>query len=277
MVIEHAGYQDSACRQQKVDRDLRLLLLDNDERPDDPFTLFNLGSLYQETDRAAEALPLLQRSLERSGHRDSIVPKLHVLIARCRRQLGQPSEALEACRQGRRHDPDNVEILFLEALPRARAGRSGGGGSDPPALLAAPAGSGFANEDEGLRGYKARHNLAVIYEETGRAAQAEAQWRSAVTENPSFTAGWLRLGELCLNQGRWADLEAALEGLAACPGGDAKSRALRERGLMARRERRRRGERRAAGHETSRLALHDRQGRRADARGLPLVGRRPRR
>ena len=69
-----------ACARRKLERDLRLLLMENDERPDDPFTLFNLGALYRETDRPAEALPLLRRSLERSRPRDSIVPKLHALI-----------------------------------------------------------------------------------------------------------------------------------------------------------------------------------------------------
>jgi len=54
VVIQHAGYQDAGRRRQKLDRDLRLLLMENDERLDDPFTLFNLGALYQETDRAAE-------------------------------------------------------------------------------------------------------------------------------------------------------------------------------------------------------------------------------
>ena len=89
------------CRGRKLERDLRLLLIENDERPDDPFILFNLGSLYHETNRPADALPLLRRSLERSRPRDSIVPKLHAMIVACLRQLQQPHEALEACRAGR--------------------------------------------------------------------------------------------------------------------------------------------------------------------------------
>ena len=80
VVIQHAGHEDPGLRRRKLERDLRLLLMENDEQPDDPFTLFNLGALYQEIDRPAEALPLLRRSLERSRPRDSIVPKLHALI-----------------------------------------------------------------------------------------------------------------------------------------------------------------------------------------------------
>src|SRR5207237_893252 len=47
VVIQHVGYQDRALRRCKLDRDLRLLLLEDSEHPDDPFTLFNLGSVYQ--------------------------------------------------------------------------------------------------------------------------------------------------------------------------------------------------------------------------------------
>ncbi len=100
VVIQHAGLEDPGLRSRKLERDLRLLLIENDERPDDPFILFNLGALYRETNRPADALPLLRRSLERSQPGDSIVPKLHALIVASLRQLQRPQEALEACRAG---------------------------------------------------------------------------------------------------------------------------------------------------------------------------------
>ena len=34
-----------ALRGRKLERDLRLLLIENEERPDEPFILFNLGAL----------------------------------------------------------------------------------------------------------------------------------------------------------------------------------------------------------------------------------------
>jgi glycosyltransferase involved in cell wall biosynthesis len=234
VVIQHGGHEDAGLRRRKLERDLRLLLIENEERPDDPFTLFNLGSLYHETARPAEALPLLQRSLDRSRPRDSIVPKLHALIVGCHRKLQRPREALEACRAGRHHDAGNVELLFLEALLQRELGDPAGAEETLLRLLGTSRATGLANGDDGLRGYKARHNLAVIYEETGRAAEAEAQWRAAVAENPQFTPGWHRLGELYLKQGRWDDLEEAARGLSAYPVGGAKASALRGRGLKAR-------------------------------------------
>src|SRR5205085_9412231 len=76
VVIHHVGYQDAALRRRKLDRDLRLLNLENAEQPDDPFTLFNLGSVYEELGQVREALPMLERSLERSQPGDSIVREL---------------------------------------------------------------------------------------------------------------------------------------------------------------------------------------------------------
>jgi glycosyltransferase involved in cell wall biosynthesis len=40
VVIHHAGYRDPELRRRKLARDLRLLHLENEDRPDDPFTLF---------------------------------------------------------------------------------------------------------------------------------------------------------------------------------------------------------------------------------------------
>src|SRR5262249_39103180 len=112
VVIRHTGYQDPALRSRKLQRDLRLLKLEQAEEPEHPFTLFNLGQVYQELGRPAEALPLYQRSLERSAPGDSIVRKLYSLVAQCHGQLGQWAQALAACRQGQGHYPDDAELLF---------------------------------------------------------------------------------------------------------------------------------------------------------------------
>jgi hypothetical protein len=61
-VIEHTGYVDPALCRRKLERDLRLLYLEDADKPGDPFTLFNLGQVANELGRHAEALPLLRRS-----------------------------------------------------------------------------------------------------------------------------------------------------------------------------------------------------------------------
>src|SRR5262249_37879969 len=178
VVIQHTGYQDAEVRRRKLDRDLCLLRLEDEENPDDPFTLFNLGSSYHELRKPAEALPLLRRSIERSHPHDSIVRKLYALVVQCHRQLGQTTEALAACGEGRRHYPEDAELLFQEALVRRERADLGGAERCLLRLLEGWEAAHFASVDAGLRGHKAHHNLAVVYREQGRDADAEAQWRA---------------------------------------------------------------------------------------------------
>jgi GT2 family glycosyltransferase/Flp pilus assembly protein TadD len=236
VVIHHCGYQDPALRGRKLQRDLRLLHLENDERPDDPFTLFNLGSVYQELGRHAEALPLLRRSLERSHPRDSIVRKLYALIAAGHRGLGQLPEALAACQEGRRHYPDDAELLFAEGV--LRLGRDDLAGAEAclsRALAGREGTDHFASVDPGLQGYKARHNLAVVYHRQGRHAEAEAQWRRVTAERPDFLPGWLGRAEACLGRQDWSGWEEALQALEGLPQGALEAGVLRGRALLARR------------------------------------------
>jgi hypothetical protein len=92
----------------------------------------------------------------------------------------------------------------------------------------------FASVDAGLRGYKARHNLAVVYCRQGRFAWAEAQWREVVRERPDFLPGWLGLGEASLRQGKWHALEETAGKLEELPGGASEAAVLRAHGLLAR-------------------------------------------
>jgi tetratricopeptide (TPR) repeat protein len=236
VVIYHVGYQDPALRRRKLDRDLRLLLLEDAEHPDDPFTLFNLGSVYAELGQPGKALSALRRSLERSDPRDSIVRKLYALLAQCHRQRGQPGEALADCQAGRSLYPDDPELLFSEGTLRHQLGDPAGAEDCLLRLLTAQEPAHFASVDTGLRGYKARHNLAVLYREQGRAAEAEAHWQAAVAERPDFLPAWVGLAELYLAQQRWPDVERAVGCLEEQPDGALEAAVLRARAHLARRE-----------------------------------------
>jgi tetratricopeptide (TPR) repeat protein len=236
VVIHHAGYQDAELRGRKRERDLRLLGLENAEHPDDPFTLFNLGSIHAELGRTAEALPLLRRSLELSHAGDSIVRKLHALVAQCHRQLGQPREALAACRAGRGQYPEDTELLFLEGVLLREQGDRAGAEAAWQRLLATREAAHFASVDAGLRGPKARQNLAALFREEGRLAEAEAQWRAAVAEQPDFLPAWLGLAEVYLDQRRWPELEGVLRSLGAEPKWALEAAVLRARRHLAGKE-----------------------------------------
>jgi tetratricopeptide (TPR) repeat protein len=234
VVIDHAGYQDPALRGRKLERDLRLLQLERAEQPNDPFTLFNLGQIYQELDRLPEALGYLKQSLERSHPADSIVRKLFALIIQCHRRLGQPAEALAACRAGRGYYPDDIELLYAEAVVRRELGDPAGAEACLRQLLRTPPGAHFASVDAGLRGFKTLHFLAVLDYERGKTTEAEAQWRMALAERPDFLPALQGVGNLYLGQGRWPELEQVLKQMQASPQGAQEAARLWARACAAR-------------------------------------------
>ena len=59
---------------------------------------------------------------------------------------------------------------------------------------------------------------------------------AAITENPQFTPGWVRLGELYLKQRRWSDAEDVAAGLSVNPACGEHAGAIRTRALKGRQE-----------------------------------------
>jgi tetratricopeptide (TPR) repeat protein len=231
--VRHVGYSDRALRRKKLERDLRLLELERAELNDHPFTLFNLGSVYQEIGDYASAVPVLQKSLAQSHAKDSIVRKLYALLTHCHRSLGQRGDALGACQAGLGHYPDDAELLFLAAVLREEAGDLAGAETALTALLTSRPGAHFASVAAGLRGYKARCKLAEVLLKQGRAAEAEAQWRLAVRDEPRSAASWLGLGQMLLGQQRFAEAAEAAGRLEALKGAEGDGTALRARIHMA--------------------------------------------
>jgi tetratricopeptide (TPR) repeat protein len=236
IAVHHTGYRDPALRARKQARDLRLLEREDAENPDDPFTLFNRGWALSELGRPAEALPRLLRSLERSDPRDSIVRKLYALVAQCHRRLGRLEPALAACADGRRLYPDDAELLYLEGTARREGGDLAGAESALNDLLASRPAPHFGSVDSGLRGYKARHQLAAVYLQQGRFGEAEAQWRATLLERPDFQPAWLGLGQAYLVKGLWEELEGVARRLERSPAGRLEAAVLRARAHLARKE-----------------------------------------
>ncbi len=219
IVIEHAGYEDPVYTRRKLRRNLRLLDLDARDRPDDPFMLFNLGWALLELGRDAEAVPLLRRSLERSQPGDSIVPKLFALLVHAARRAGRPAQALALCEAGRVHHPDNAELAFLEAGPLKQQGDLVGAERAWQRLVdrdhtPAETAVGFSSAVEGLGKRHARHELAVLCQEQGRAEEARRHWRAILADAPAFLPAWRGLGELYLTHQRWNELDAVIAELA---------------------------------------------------------------
>ncbi len=247
IAITHTGYTDPTLRYRKLERNLRLLHLDLAERPHDPFTLFNLGWAYADLGRIAEAIPLLQRSLQHSHNADSITPKLYSLLTQCHHKLGQFEQAWAVCQAGHVRHPEDPELLFLKGqLCRQRGDRVGArscwmrllassslvgeantphpyppppGGREISAPHPTPPPPGgremwtdgtFTSVDAGLRGPLARHHLALLDRDEGNLADAEKHWRTILAEAPQFHPARIGLAELYLRQERWSELETLL-------------------------------------------------------------------
>jgi len=234
--VHHVGYQDPALRARKLQRDIRLLLMENEEHPDDPFTLFNLGSVLLELGRPEQALPALRRSLERSHPSDSIVRKLYALISSAHKARGQFQPALLACVDGRRHYPDDAELLFREAVLRREAGDLPGAAMCLERLLEAREGEHFASLDPALRGPKARAVLADVYVAQRRHDRAVQLWADALRAEGENAADLEGLGVACLAAGHWERLEDVAARLDRLASDSVAGRMLRARALLARKQ-----------------------------------------
>lgn len=237
VIIRHVGYLDPALRRRKHDRDMRLLDLDLRENPNDPFVEFNIGWNLEQIGKPAEALPYLQRSLQRSQPSDSIVRKLFSLIMECHRQLGRPDVAMAACQDGRRIYPDDAQLLFQEAHLRINGRDLQGAEQCLLRLIQGTDEPRFASTATDLRGYKAQHLLAVVYCDQGRPFEAEALFRTVLDAEPTFTGAWLGLAELQLGQGQFTELETLIEKSKATGTADGSAVVVMEaRLLLARKE-----------------------------------------
>jgi GT2 family glycosyltransferase len=196
VVVRHVGYTDPPLRRRKLERDLRLLRLEDAERPDHPFVLFNLGSVSQELGQLEGALDYFRRSLERSHPADSITRKLFGLTAGCLWRLNRREDALAVCAEGRGFYPDDAELLYREAGFREDQADWPGAEACWRRLVDGKEGPHFASVGAGLRGYLARHRLALCCLRRGQDDEAETHWQQALAQRPDFAEAHQGLQEL---------------------------------------------------------------------------------
>jgi glycosyltransferase involved in cell wall biosynthesis len=184
VTVRHTGYTDPALRARKLERDTRILREELNERPDDPFVLFNLGSIAAERKEWDEALALLQRSLAGSAPGDSIVRKLFALIARAQQTLGESGAALRTCAQGLAVDPEDAELWFRKAVVYRHRGESTLAEACWQRILSLRRPEQFCSVDPGIYGHLTRRNLAMLAAERGDSAEANRLWAEVLAECP---------------------------------------------------------------------------------------------
>src|SRR5205807_253062 len=113
------------------------------------------------------------------------------------------AEAVTACAEGRNHFPDEPDLLRIQGLSLQEMNSPAEAAACLLHYLAVQSAESPPTADERERLAVVRYQLGRLYGGLGRRADAEAQWRALAGEAPSFTAAWLELGNLYLDQERW--------------------------------------------------------------------------
>jgi GT2 family glycosyltransferase/tetratricopeptide (TPR) repeat protein/2-polyprenyl-3-methyl-5-hydroxy-6-metoxy-1,4-benzoquinol methylase len=208
LFVLHSGYDRSPEGQRrKLERDLRLLNLELAERPDHPFTLFNLGMTYGDIGEHQQTIEWMRRCIAKSEPGQTHLRKAYSWLVSALTSLGNYGEALRECEMGLASFPLDTELRFrrggilhlLGRLPEAAAAFED--------LLANEGERCISSVTRGLRGFLARQALAQVREEMGDLAGAEPHWRAAVEETPKYRPAWHGLWSNILRSGKVGEAE----------------------------------------------------------------------
>ncbi len=210
--VVHSGSDHSIeGRQRKQERDLRLLELELQDHPDHPFALFNVGMTYGDMDRHEEAILALRRSLQVSAPTESHVRKIYALLVCSLTQLNRFEEGKRVCQEGLQFFPRDPELQFRLGLIAHRLEQLDEAVFAYRNALTQHDERHFSSRDSGITGYKARHNLALVYADKNRHDLAELQWRQVLNEVPGFRPAWRGLGESLIRQQRFTTAKLEFE------------------------------------------------------------------
>ena len=183
-VIRHVGYTDPDVRRKKLDRDFRILEAELNVRPEEPFVLFNLGSIALERERPAlrAGLPEAQPGwlgADRLDHAQAARPDCPVPL-----HARRPCRGPECLHSGPKADPDDAELLFREATARRLLGQDAEAEACWKRILTLRRPERFASVDSGIYGHLTRRNLAIMAEARGDREEARRQWSAVLAECP---------------------------------------------------------------------------------------------
>lgn len=115
--IHHLGYLDSVvAKKEKRSRNIPLLLEELARKPQDPFTLFNLGNEYMAKKDYHKALEFFGQARLYYKHYEAYAPHLLFRSAMCCYSLGKYSDAIKTLVQGLSIFPGCTDMEFLKGL-----------------------------------------------------------------------------------------------------------------------------------------------------------------
>ena len=216
LYVVHSGSDHTAAGwERKLERDLRILHQELKERPDHPFVLFNLGMTYADARRYDDAIDFLEQCLAVSRPEESHLRKAYSLLVSALSQAEKQDDAWQRCGEGLSLYPGDKELLFRHAILHHHFGRLEAAEASYLQVLGDSGERHFQSIDQGLTGYKARHNLALVYDDMGHLDSVEAEWRRILEDIPDYLPAWRGLGDVLLRQHKYAEVEFEISRLLA--------------------------------------------------------------
>ena len=171
--------------------------LEVEERPDDPFVLFNLERMSaRRTARVASGFAYLNRSLAGSAPTDSIVCKWFALIARTHQITGDFQAALATCARELELMPEDAELCFRKGIVHRHRGESSEAERCWRLIFTLARPEQFRSVDPGIYGHLTRRNLAALAAERGDLDEVGRLWEEVLAECPGDREALTRLGRL---------------------------------------------------------------------------------
>jgi tetratricopeptide (TPR) repeat protein len=210
IAINHVGYQDATLCKAKWERNHRLLVLQQADDPDDLYTKFYFGAFYLRMGRPGDAVGPLQAVLEKVPAGEHVSRVAYGMLAQAYHETGRYADALTLCRAGLARHPNDVDLVVLECALLRRDGDFDRAETELRLLLEKAPDLSPCPAYAQLSECRLREELAALYCEQGRYAEAEVQARAVLARFGDHLGAQLRLGELFLRQRRWSDLEELL-------------------------------------------------------------------
>jgi glycosyltransferase involved in cell wall biosynthesis/tetratricopeptide (TPR) repeat protein len=209
LYVVHSGYDYSPEGQKKKrERDLRILELEVQERPNHPFVWFNVGMTHFHLKDFAKAMPALEKCLQLCRPRESIVRKVYAMLSGTCREIGSLQGARDWLERGLKLFPRDPELLFRAGILYKDLGDFPRAEQCYLTLLHGRETGHIDSLDVTMLSYKANHNLALVYHDMGRYDKEEEQYRLALQAKPDFGPSLAGLTELLGAQGRWGEVAA---------------------------------------------------------------------
>ena len=208
VALLHLGYlPEQLAARGKLARNEALLRAELAERADDGYLWYQLGRTLEVGERFEEALAAYERAVELAGDGDPHLAHLFESAATCLRALDRSAQALAWLSEVEKdfaERPDTVFLLALLAMDVGQLERAECGFLRCLELGARPARATGAESSEAARGLAPAHNLGVLYEHSGRPAEARTAYQRALElapEHAGARAGLARLSERAASLG----------------------------------------------------------------------------